>query len=187
MAEKYLLQCDCGKQPPVSPKQAGNRIRCECGNLLDVPTLGKLRYLPIGQENPTGKGEVRGNSPTWGLRQAIASAGIIAAVGFLVAAAYFWATEPEVPHLDPVQSKQELAAHLEESAPVDLWRLWQLDYSRLADRGFLVFETPERDHIQRIAAQQRLYRNGALVLAGVSALLSGVGYFLAPRPKSHQR
>ncbi|MCA9122820.1 MAG: hypothetical protein H6822_36710 [Planctomycetaceae bacterium] len=45
---KYLLPCECGKGIAVDIKQAGQQIACECGKVLEVPTLrGVLDLEPV--------------------------------------------------------------------------------------------------------------------------------------------
>jgi hypothetical protein len=39
----YPVSCQCGMRHLVSATEAGSRIRCPCGNSLDVPTLSSLR------------------------------------------------------------------------------------------------------------------------------------------------
>ena len=38
---KYLVECNCGNKLPVEIGQAGGRIACTCGNLVDVPATAK--------------------------------------------------------------------------------------------------------------------------------------------------
>jgi hypothetical protein len=52
MAE-YLLPCPCGQSVPISPRQAGQQVRCAaCGQLLEIPTLGAIRQLPPADAAP---------------------------------------------------------------------------------------------------------------------------------------
>lgn len=41
----YLLPCSCGRRATVSASMAGERVRCECGAELEVPTLRGLSNL----------------------------------------------------------------------------------------------------------------------------------------------
>ena len=43
---KYLLPCSCGKSVAVEVSQAGQSVRCPCGNTLDVPAMRLIRQLP---------------------------------------------------------------------------------------------------------------------------------------------
>jgi hypothetical protein len=42
---KYLLPCECGKGIVIDASQAGQQIACECGVLLEIPTLRGVRAL----------------------------------------------------------------------------------------------------------------------------------------------
>lgn len=50
---KYLLPCECGKGIAIDVKQAGQQIACECGKLLEVPTLRGVRKLQPVQASET--------------------------------------------------------------------------------------------------------------------------------------
>ena len=59
----YLLSCTCGQKLTVSSRQAGESLRCNCGTILEVPTMRGLRELEVV---PTaGSTRVR----SWGGRQ----------------------------------------------------------------------------------------------------------------------
>jgi len=50
---KYLLPCECGKRIAIDASQAGQQIACECGELLEVPTLRGVRALePVPETTP---------------------------------------------------------------------------------------------------------------------------------------
>lgn len=44
-----VLSCECGKEHYVSNSQAGQEIQCSCGKIIPVPTLRRLRDLPLAQ------------------------------------------------------------------------------------------------------------------------------------------
>jgi hypothetical protein len=39
----YRVPCQCGKELTVSAGQAGSQIPCECGAIVDIPTIRELR------------------------------------------------------------------------------------------------------------------------------------------------
>jgi hypothetical protein len=51
---KYLLPCECGKGIVIDASQAGQRIECSCGALLEVPTLRGVRELEPVQAATSG-------------------------------------------------------------------------------------------------------------------------------------
>lgn len=44
---EYLLSCGCGRKIPVSRSQAGQELKCECGESLQIPTLRGFASLPV--------------------------------------------------------------------------------------------------------------------------------------------
>lgn len=55
----HLLTCSCGKEFTVSRSQAGQEIKCDCGQMIAVPTLRGFSELPTA-------GEVEKVSAAWG-------------------------------------------------------------------------------------------------------------------------
>lgn len=95
MNPRFLLPCACGKSIPVEPAQAGNRIRCECGAELQVPSLLGMRHLQPVQDSHNGG---RASRPAWGARQRLFSVGILLSATGLVVATWFYATRPRKPN-----------------------------------------------------------------------------------------
>ena len=52
MSQKYLLPCSCGQDVPVETSQAGGNLLCRCGLSVQVPTLLKIKKLPLAGETP---------------------------------------------------------------------------------------------------------------------------------------
>lgn len=83
-----VLSCECGKEHYVSNSQAGQEIQCSCGKIIPVPTLRRLRDLPLAQavaEQPlaaANRGDL--SKRQWQGWRGITLA--IAMAGFLVAA-----------------------------------------------------------------------------------------------------
>lgn len=50
MSVQYELACQCGKKYPVETSQAGRTIVCQCGAKLTVPTMSKIKRLPLWQD-----------------------------------------------------------------------------------------------------------------------------------------
>lgn len=181
MATKYLLQCDCGNQQPVTTHQAGSQVSCNCGQRLDVPPLRKLRHLPVQPE------QAAGHSGTWTFRHAVATGGSIVTLALLTWAGWLWRTEPVVPQFDPQRHATALEAGLDRISPAELWTRWHYEYETLPEQGFEVFSSPRRDYLQTAAEQQRLLRRVILAIAGVVALASAVGYCLPATARSSRR
>ena len=87
---KYLLPCPaCNSRLPVETGQAGQTIRCSCGNSLEVPSIRGLRVLEqIADERPT--------AASWTKRKGLLFLGAAVSIGALVAAAAVVAFRPNV-------------------------------------------------------------------------------------------
>jgi DNA-directed RNA polymerase subunit RPC12/RpoP len=75
----YLLPCSaCGREIPVEPQQAGEAVRCQCGQTCMVPTMREVQSLrPASASTPAPA------QPAWGNPQRFLVAG---SVVFLLAA-----------------------------------------------------------------------------------------------------
>jgi hypothetical protein len=72
---KYLLPCSCGESVAIEISQAGQSVRCPCGNMLDVPTMRLIRQLPPADASPSHK---RLRDRSWSLTQRLLFAGGLA-------------------------------------------------------------------------------------------------------------
>ena len=94
MSTRYLLPCRCGKKIPVETSQAGQVLRCECGQDVEVPTLLKLRSLEAVEEKEAFRPVAKAS---WGVSQGIT---IVSAVVMLLAVAglvFFYMVRPMPP------------------------------------------------------------------------------------------
>lgn len=46
MSRHYLLPCSCGKSVSIEVSQAGQEVKCVCGETLSVPSLLQIKKLP---------------------------------------------------------------------------------------------------------------------------------------------
>ena len=53
MSQRYKLTCRCGKEYPVEASQAGRVIRCACGSRLSIPSMIKVKRLPLWADAPS--------------------------------------------------------------------------------------------------------------------------------------
>lgn len=94
MSLQYLLPCSCGRKLPVDLSQAGSRMRCECGQEREVPTLLRLKQLePAGTEQ--GRAARERTSP-WGARQRFALVGALVCVAGVAFAIWSFVTRPQI-------------------------------------------------------------------------------------------
>ncbi len=46
----FRLTCKCGRAYPVETRQAGGTISCECGETIQIPTMMKIKKLPVWED-----------------------------------------------------------------------------------------------------------------------------------------
>lgn len=47
----YRLTCECGRAYPIESRQSGQTFQCECGKTLQIPTMLKMKRLPVWEES----------------------------------------------------------------------------------------------------------------------------------------
>ena len=82
---KYLLPCECGKGIAIVVSQAGQQIACECGKLLEVPTLRGVRKLKPVPETTSSSRRVA----EWGSSRGAIFAGSLILFVIGAAVSYF--------------------------------------------------------------------------------------------------
>lgn len=55
MRIRYTLTCECGKDWPVDISLAGQEIACTCGRKIIIPTMLKMKKLPLWEEEKEEK------------------------------------------------------------------------------------------------------------------------------------
>lgn len=166
----HLLECECGKQVPVEPRQAGSQIPCPCGKQVTAPSMREIRALPTADiESSSEK-----YRETWSLKKGVlfVTGGLIIIAASLMLA-FLVTILSGVDTSDPVIDEQKMQATEEfiEKAPPDA----------LVDQ-FLVMEqqgldvVPKHPYLAQRALARRLWI-GIAVCGGFIALGLGViGY-----------
>jgi len=161
VSRKYLLPCPCGRKTPVEAPQAGQRVRCQCGAELDVPTmLGLAKLEELLDERP---GSARPKW-AWGIREAILLLGGIVFLAGLAGVIWLWTTWPksiDMLELPPFEA-------------MGIWDEFQQGISAepsLPERRYLA---AKRWHFQWLVAA------GAVAIIG--ALVIGSAFLVKPRP-----
>ena len=73
---RYLLPCSCGQSIPIDTIQAGQEVRCSCGQEQLAPTLREIRQLPEAEPAMT---QLRLRKEAWSAkRTSIFAIGLIA-------------------------------------------------------------------------------------------------------------
>jgi hypothetical protein len=106
---KYLLPCSCGRKIVVQTSQAGDRVRCTCGEERDVPTMIDITRLePVVEDSPSEA------SGSWGTRERLMLVGsFVIAIGLCVAAFY-------------VAFRRPTALDFQELAPSEAMEVYQI-------------------------------------------------------------
>jgi hypothetical protein len=167
---KRLLTCECGRAVPVELGQAGGRALCACGATLQVPTLRRLRELPVATDQPVA--ETSAWRPQFG---AAAGAVLIAAIAAL-ASLGIRITEPNVREFDLAAMKRAVG-QIEELRPVELWQWWVFN-QHLPERGFPVYQESLSTSQEKQLRQKRLLEKILLGVAGIAVLSAACIAFL---------
>ena len=161
MSRKHLLPCHCGRKTPVEGPQAGQRVRCECGAELDVPTmLGLVKLEELVERQPASGGSKR----AWGLRQQMPLLGGIVLLAGTAGLIALWATWPKAPDMSRL-------------APFEAMGMWdELQQGISAEPS-----RPERWYSQALRSHlEWLVVAGAVALVGV--LVIGSAFLVKPPP-----
>jgi hypothetical protein len=108
----YLLPCpQCERKLAVTTGQAGDRLRCECGAEVEVPTVRSLRALP----------EVHGAvgpKRSWSTRHSVVFLGAVVAIAGLAFGVYL--------HVRSVaeRPRDNFAEDIQGMSPDKAWELW---------------------------------------------------------------
>ena len=99
MPVKYLLECSCGNKIPVVASQAGQSVTCSCGQVLDVPTLMKLKQLETIEDAPNrGSSLSNPDVPSnWGIAQGLITIGLLITIASLIWLVYVITKKPPAP------------------------------------------------------------------------------------------
>jgi hypothetical protein len=158
----YLIDCKCGNSVLVEVGQAGGRIPCPCGAVLDVPPLRKLRHLPVAAV------EQKRSATRWGTRHGVIAASLIVVAALVAVNIWSWITQPVVPKFDPAVYLHNVVEQ-RLSTPVEGWMWWIEYYRPLCERGFSVLELSDRAEIERQIAHREAVRRTLWVVAGIFA------------------
>lgn len=116
----YLLPCSCGRKIPVQLRQAGEIVKCDCGNSIEVPTLSIIKKL----ERAQAPAEHKMIQPNWTFGHGLIFVGglvILIAIGLSVWLVLSRLSDPFA-NFTPEGMIQ--AAHTR--TPLQSLRLWQM-------------------------------------------------------------
>jgi len=111
MTTQYLLSCTCGQTTIVTASQAGETLRCNCGQDLEVPTMRGLRGLEQVEQGADER-------PLWTAQQGMIFLGLVIMLAGLAFSAYlYW----NVPVMDESLARLEI----ERLTPAESFRSWR--------------------------------------------------------------
>jgi hypothetical protein len=157
---RHRFPCACGVEHLVVPSEAGQQIRCSCGQVLEVPTLRRLRQLPT-----SGSGDSRGTRRTWSTGQGLLfNVGLVILVLALFALAFLGRKRSQLSLERPAFPYQEFVAKEVAQWNVnELWEFWT------ANREVKLDARPTPDYL--IARQLARRLDGFLMVAAAFGVL----------------
>ncbi len=167
---EYLLPCECGEHTIVSTAQAGETVRCVCGNELQVPTMRGLQELEPLERATAGDAKAE----SWDDRHRVAFLLVLGALTCVGVAIYLWASLP-AQIVQP--TNEEFNVAVDAAAPGELMLIHkEAATGRLGNRNDL--------HAVLKIRQMMLWGMGIVLALGVAALgCAGIVLFNRPRAR----
>jgi len=127
MPTTYLLPCNCGKKLPVEAPQAGQTVRCSCGESVEVPTIRGLAKLERAQQPAPAV-----TGPRWGPREGVLLLGAVIAVLALITAGGLHLRRHHVGKQFAIpdntftdERAEEIRQAVDKLSPAQAWREWE--------------------------------------------------------------
>ncbi|MEZ6098861.1 MAG: SMP-30/gluconolactonase/LRE family protein [Pirellulaceae bacterium] len=176
MSERYLLHCQCDREVSVTPRQAGEQIRCLCGRELSVPRLRELRNLPPDSTPP----ETKQTKPVrWSFANGIVfSTGLATLLVTGILAYWFASMRSQLQFEAPTVEQAHLAVapdveKIRKATPIESWDRWKQARSIRLDTRPTPIHIQVRDRVQQLSSY--LF---ACSIVGIAAAVMVVGAFL---------
>lgn len=175
----YLLPCECGKKTPISPAQAGDRIPCECGAVLEAPTLREMRQLETDEAATDRQATA---ATAWSVRHGALTAGLMLAALLAGVGLWFKATDPPPPEgFNTTRSMAVMETGLERMTPTEGYQRWVNLYQPM--RRFDQLQDPREAALRVELTKRRLIRYAFFGAAAAAALIGAVLYVALPQPR----
>ncbi len=171
---RYLLPCPCGQSISIDTIQAGQEVRCTCGQVQLAPTLREIRQLPEVEQAVT---QVRLVKDPWSAKRTI-----VFAIGLVVTAlamgavsmcqVKIWPISAELPTKAEMKAYEEnmnaqIVERLSAEQSYEQFLKWKED--GLGEQRDRLFEV-EHKRMTRL----KLIRLVFIVLMGIGLLVAGV-------------
>lgn len=172
---KYLLPCECGQATSIEPSQAGQKIACQCGATLVVPSMRAVRELEPDASQP----ETASKRPQWN-----PTAGLIFAVGAffamlgILAGSFGAYQQMQLQMPPPPQEMIDLwISEIDASSPDRLWEIW----NETLDQGLGDYNASPFIIVRRRARFFQRLQWAGFGVAGVGLLILGSAAFFRRR------
>jgi hypothetical protein len=167
---KYLLPCTrCGAQHEVQQAQAGEKLSCQCGEVLEIPSFRGFRELkPVAPQVPSRT--VRRPASDLPRRLVLVAGMLLIAIG-LVVGAYggLLRTGIYVPER-PSSDDPKVDAAIDDLSPTEAFEAWV----NFRDQGLGNYRVPYRFMAEWTKGYYTRFFFTGLGMIGVGVLLVGV-------------
>jgi hypothetical protein len=167
---KYLLPCTrCGAQHEVQQTQAGEKLSCQCGEVLEIPSFRGFRELkPVAPQVPSQA--VRRPASDLPRRLVLVAGMLLIAIG-LVVGAYggLLRTGIYVPER-PSSDDPKVDAAIDDLSPTEAFEAWV----NFRDQGLGNYRVPYRFMAEWTKGYYTRFFFTGLGMIGVGVLLVGV-------------
>lgn len=160
---KYLLPCECGQGIAVDVSQAGQQLTCECGKLVDVPTLRGVRALEVVEDTASGSRK----PAEWDASRGLIFAGSLILFFIGVAVTYYgYEGLRTTPDITREVEKQSFDKAIDDMSLDEIYETWKVIREQgLGERG------------QNVYVQIRGFRTGRKRLVGIGIGFCVIGLF----------
>jgi hypothetical protein len=175
---QYLLPCTaCGRTLPIDLGQAGQRVPCACGKLVEVPTLRGIKALAPAKAADGAMEKARGPQPAaWSpLQGALFSIGILVAVIAGMAAGYCGYAVAQIEVREPTAAQFAEADEHFDSIPLD--KMYEI-YSEARAHGLGSPQPPAYVQAKRVEDAFVRYTIVASTIAGAGVLMALSSFFI---------
>ncbi len=176
---EHLLSCSCGRKIPVSRSQAGQEITCECGQLLQVPTLRGFAQLPLAESETLTAGSTD-RRPWGGWRGTIMAVSVAVFALSAIPCAYYSYIRSQIDVSYGIED--EIAAGNQAFDAMPLENM-VADWSNLERVGLGPKDKPPFYYWKRYAREQDISAMVTGVIAAISAIMAIALWVTAPKAR----
>ncbi len=158
----YLLSCSCGRKHPVESTQAGQSLRCPCGEDLTIPTMQRLRLLERVEQHDSRTSA----ASTWSTRKKFVLLGAVFFALGLALSVLVYRARPQLLGVDQLTPLQSL----------DIWRSYTYRDGIALLPGEIEFE--------RLRERNTRWLTVTLAIAGLGVIVMASSLLVGPPPKA---